>query len=228
MATPQVLSVAVCLYNDVTVLDYQGALDILGGVGFCCEKGFLPRSPKFVYDFKYLAKSLEPVQPIGSAPKVVPTMTYSEALDPEAKQFDIIIVPAGSMSGEIEQEAVMFLAKQSPGAKYVLTVCGGSAILAATGFLNGKRATTNKAGFKMIQAAFDKVNWVPKARWVVDGNIWTASGITAGFDMAHAFLSTIEGQDIATSIVNVLEYRPRLDPEDDEFAIIHGLVPLES
>lgn len=44
-----------------------------------------------------------------------------------------------------------FLNQQIPGARYVLSVCTGSWILAGTGILDGKRATTNKSGFKIVK-----------------------------------------------------------------------------
>ena len=58
----------------------------------------------------------------------------------------------------------------------------GSWVLSATGLLDGRRATTNKSWFKKIAEATTSHNiqWVPKARWVVDGKFWTASGVSAG------------------------------------------------
>lgn len=94
-----------------------------------------------------------------------------------------------------------FIRRQSPGAKYILTVCTGSLILARTGLLNGKRATTNKRAFRSVQVSLNNVvwgrfdgarlqeetedlpiAWVAKARWVAteDKKIWTGSGISAG------------------------------------------------
>jgi len=49
-----------------------------------------------------------------------------------------------------------FLKKQAPGARYILTVCSGSWIFAGTGFLNGKKATTNKSFFKRIVVRLKK------------------------------------------------------------------------
>ena len=63
-----------------------------------------------------------------------------------------------------------------------------------------------------------KVEWVPKARWVVDGNIWTSSGITAGMDLIYAFVEHVYGGKVAEDIANASEYERHVDPNDDPFA----------
>ena len=64
----------------------------------------------------------------------------------------------------------------------MLSVCTGAELLARAGLLTGKRATTAKDNFKRIEAETRDlgIHWVKKARWVVDGKIWTSSGVTAG------------------------------------------------
>lgn len=75
-----------------------------------------------------------------------------------------------------------WIKKQAAGTKYILSVCTGSQVLARAGVLEGKKATTNKHAFKLIVEETRDMNitWVAKARWVVDGNVWTSSGVTAG------------------------------------------------
>lgn len=75
--------------------------------------------------------------------------------------------------------AVQFVKDTYPKLRYLNTICTGSALLARTGILDGRRATSNKAFYKIVTAERPAVNWIPKARWVVDGNIYTSSGVSA-------------------------------------------------
>ena len=62
--------------------------------------------------------------------------------------------------------------------KYLMTVCTGAGIAARAGILDGKNATTNKAAWNETTALGPNVKWISHARWVVDGNIWTTSGVS--------------------------------------------------
>lgn len=74
-----------------------------------------------------------------------------------------------------------------------MTICTGSALLAKTGLLNDKYATSNKRSFEWVKISFDQVKWIEKARWVVDGKYYTSSGVSAGIDIALVFISDIQG-----------------------------------
>lgn len=63
-----------------------------------------------------------------------------------------------------------------------------------------------------------EVNWIRRARWVTDGNIWTSSGISAGIDMAYAFVEDQYGAKVADDIARVQEYVRNRDPTNDPFA----------
>ena len=62
------------------------------------------------------------------------------------------------------------------------------------------------------------VQWIPKARWVVDGNIWSSSGVAAGMDMTYAFIASEFSPDIAKQLANTMEYEPHTDPNWDPFS----------
>jgi len=145
-------------------------------------------------------------------------------------QYDIIWVPAGPFPtptdvSPVHPSEIEFIKAQAPGAKYVLSVCGGSAVLAKAGILKGRRATTNKAFFNIIKSMTLKedITWVAKARWVVDGNIWTSSGASAGSDMTLEFLNHLAGSKVV-SIIRGLNEVVELGQDDDPFAAFHGLI----
>ncbi|EJD03102.1 uncharacterized protein FOMMEDRAFT_28685 [Fomitiporia mediterranea MF3/22] len=107
----------------------------------------------------------------------------------------------------VHVDLLNFLKQEIPVARYVLSVCTGSWILAGTGVLDGKQATTNKFSFKSVKTS----------------HLRTSSGVTAGADMANAFLVHLVGEDVAKTIRGVVELSARAEDED-EFASVYGLL----
>jgi transcriptional regulator GlxA family with amidase domain len=70
----------------------------------------------------------------------------------------------------------------------------------------------------------DKVEWVAKARWVVDGNIWTSSGVAAGIDMVLAWVESVWGAEVADELADSSEYERNRDEGGDRFAERWGTV----
>ncbi|KAF7359068.1 Class I glutamine amidotransferase-like protein [Mycena sanguinolenta] len=230
---PETLSIAVCICQGVTLSDFIPNMEILGGLNNADHPvlgkgmGDVPYRLKF----EYLSPTMDPVVSIQGdcMPTVNPTTTYDAAMA-SGKQYDIIWVPAGpipdfeSGNNKLPEGLIPFIVRQAPKAKYVMSVCGGSAYLAFAGLLSGKKATTNKAFYRAIVGATPKdIQWVPKARWVVDGNVWTSSGVTAGCDMALAFTEHLAGPRAARHLRGAVELR-EATMEDDPFAEFHGLV----
>jgi transcriptional regulator GlxA family with amidase domain len=65
------------------------------------------------------------------------------------------------------------------------------------------------------------VRWIKKARWVRDGSIYTSSGVSAGIDMALAFVSELIGSDAAKRQSVEIEYLWNEDPDGDPFADLY-------
>ncbi|KAG8719158.1 hypothetical protein FRC08_003510 [Ceratobasidium sp. 394] len=178
--------------------------------------------PNAYFEVDYIAETHDPIVP-GGGPRILASKTIEEVA---SKQFDIILIPGGvTARPDMASKAVNeFIRKQAYQAKYVLTVCTGSWLLAGSGILDGKRATTNKFTFNEVKRnTSTAIDWVAKARWVVDGNIWTSSGVTSGQDMAFDFLKMVAGEEFATIAKNIVELRAA-NADDDEFAGVHGLI----
>ncbi|PXV58380.1 DJ-1/PfpI family protein [Dysgonomonas alginatilytica] len=132
---------------------------------------------------------------------------------------DVLFIPGG---GGIRKEVgnIEFLNKiksLAEKSRYILTVCTGSALLARTGLLDGKKATSNKRAFDWVKSNSDKVNWIQQARWVIDGKYYTSSGVSAGIDMALGFVSDCLGDEVAEQIAFRVEYNWQRDKLRDDF-----------
>lgn len=131
----------------------------------------------------------------------------------------VLLVPGGMGTRPLSQNAEFLekLAALAFPADFVLSVCTGSALLAASGVLEDRRATSNKMAFEWVRTTGD-AEWAEKARWVPDGRFYTSSGVSAGIDMALGFVSDRYGRELAEGIARRTEYIWNDDPENDPFA----------
>ncbi|KAG5636623.1 hypothetical protein H0H81_007391 [Sphagnurus paluster] len=177
-----------------------------------------------------IAESLDPVStrprtaPPGASDfdeSIVPTHTYDTA-----PPLDVLIVPGGrgTRDAVTVQRAIEFVGEIYPKLRYLITVCTGAGIAARAGVLDGRRATTNKKSWAGTIALRTQVHWVAHARWVVDGNIWSSSGVSAGLDVTFAFIAEVWGNQTAVDLANVLEYERHTNSSWDPFAELYGLV----
>ncbi|MEQ8654510.1 MAG: DJ-1/PfpI family protein [Kiloniellales bacterium] len=117
-----------------------------------------------------------------------------------------------------------WIIEASKNAEYVMAVCTGTVLLATTGLLDGRRATTNKKDYTATVHHGPRVDWVPQARWVEDGKFFTSSGVSAGMDMSLAVMEKLFGAQAAEAIAVGAEYAWHKDPNWDPFAKLAGLV----
>ncbi|KAK5993055.1 Isonitrile hydratase [Cladobotryum mycophilum] len=202
----------VALFPGFQALDLFGPLDILNIL-----------SASVPLELSLMSTSLDPVSTLleGFTPNstigqsIVPTHTYETA--PE--DIEVLIVPGGRGTRKLEltQPIVDYIKEAYPKLRFIFTVCTGSVLLARTGFLDGKKATSNKSAFEWVESQRPEVEWVRQARWVTDGNCWTSSGISAGVDMMYAFVADQYGLDKAKNIARLSEYVWNSDPNNDPF-----------
>ncbi|KAI0722582.1 class I glutamine amidotransferase-like protein [Earliella scabrosa] len=202
-------------------LDAFGPIEALHALAFRFRK----------LDLYVIGPSLDPVSTHASNPSwnmfgsnfgitVQPTHTFA---DPPS-DLEVLVVPGGGGALEAADSAPMieFVKRVYPKLKYLITVCNGASIPARAGVLDGKRATTNKSGWKLLTEMGPNVQWVKTARWVVDGNCWTSSGVSAGIDATLAWIASVYGEEMARQVAIWMEYERNADPSHDPFAEIWG------
>jgi putative intracellular protease/amidase len=192
--------VNVLLFDDFTTLDALGPVEVLSrlkdntGVTYASVSGGLVR---------------------GTGNAQIATVPLSEV-----KTFGIVLVPGGMGTRKLADDETFLgqLRSLCEKSEFVLSVCTGSALLAKAGVLEDRKATSNKMAWDWVIRQSRRVDWVRKARWVVDGKFYTSSGVTAGIDMALGFVSDRSGQDYAQKIASGLEYLWNSDRDTDPFA----------
>jgi cyclohexyl-isocyanide hydratase len=180
------------LFPDITQLDLTGPYEVLRQ---------MPGA-----EVHLVWKTRDPVRAAGGL-SILPTVTYADC-----PQLDLICVPGGSGMNPLltDGDTLDFLCRQAKGARYVTSVCTGALVLGAAGLLKGKRAATHW----MSRELLTKFGATPSdERVVIDGNVITGGGVTAGIDFALKVVAEIAGEDVARSIQLGIEYDP--DPPFD-------------
>jgi cyclohexyl-isocyanide hydratase len=148
-------------------------------------------------------KNMDPV-PTDMGVSLNPTRTFANAPD----NLDVLFVPGGFGTVEAMQdpEIIEFLARAGKTARYITSVCTGSAILGMAGLLDGYRAATHWGFYKPLEA----LGAIPShERVCIDRNRISGGGVTAGVDFGLTVIAEINGVRAAELTQLVLEYDPQ-------------------
>jgi transcriptional regulator GlxA family with amidase domain len=155
------------------------------------------RNPFTLYT---VAATTEPVR-ISAGMVLVPGHDLASAPPP-----DIVVVPAAD-TGKLAPEALQWLRRVHQDTAVTMSVCNGSFVLAQAGLLDGRTATAHHGGYVALRATFPEVTVVRGMRYVEDGRIATAGGLTSGIDLALRIVERYFGRDVARQTATELEYQ---------------------
>lgn len=147
------------------------------------------------------------------------TQIMTEPID-QADPSGILLIPGGQGTRPLvhDEDFTKNLEHAAEQAAFCLTVCTGSALLARTGLLDDRKATSNKIAFDWVKSVNPTVHWVEHARWVTDGKYYTSSGVSAGIDMTLGFIADQFGTEQASDIAHGIEYVWNNDKTKDPFS----------
>jgi transcriptional regulator GlxA family with amidase domain len=123
-----------------------------------------------------------------------------------AAAIDTFIVAGdpGLSDAAVSDDTVEFIRTAAIGARRTASVCMGAFMLAASGLLDGRRATTHWCWASRMKARYPAVRVDGDRIFVNDGGIWTSAGMTAGIDLALALIEEDLGRDIARTIARMM------------------------
>ncbi|KAF2738088.1 class I glutamine amidotransferase-like protein [Polyplosphaeria fusca] len=202
------------LYEHAQMTDLAG-LDILGNCSTKTVKMISEFDPRFKpylevsreMEFLYIASELKPT---WTTPEmyVTPTHTYDNA----PRDLDIILI-GGPDPSKAPPASFKFLQEASKQTKVIITTCTGGMWLAASGVLDGKKATTNRFALDMAKQFFPKVEW-QEARWVIEkghfegAEMWTAGGAGCGIDLVAKYARQTFDPKLVEVCLMGLDFKP--------------------
>ncbi len=145
-----------------------------------------------------VAESTNPVEFSGGL-KVVANYTFANAPAPK-----IIVIPAQSGQSKGMLDWIRTATKTTD---VTMSVCTGAFVLASTGLLSGKEATTHHGAYKTLAMKYPDITLKRGARFVEAGNLATSGGLSSGIDLALRVVERYFGQKAAVDTAYEMEYQ---------------------
>jgi transcriptional regulator GlxA family with amidase domain len=184
------ITTGILLFDDVEELDFAGPWEVLTTAR---------------QDGDVVVTVAEHDRPIRSAKglRVVPDHTFDTC-----PELDVLVVPGGQGTRRDDDDVlVKWLAGRAERATWVTSVCTGSFLLWKAGVARGRTVTTHWAVVDALRAKGD-ITVVDDRRWMVDGNLVTAAGVSAGIDMSLWLVGQLYGEEHARDVQHFIEYYP--------------------
>src|SRR5881296_490522 len=185
------IPVAFVISNGAQVIDFTGPWEVFQDV-------MVPGRTDHPFRLYTLSESTSPIHTSGGM-KIVPEYTFENAPAPK-----VIVIPAQSQPSEATLE---WIRKSTKSTDVTMSVCTGAFVLAKTGLLSGKAATTYHGAFVRFATQFPDIHLKRGARFVEDGNLATAGGLSSGIDLALRVVERYYGREVAQKTAYNLEYQ---------------------
>lgn len=178
--------VAILVFPGVQIIDYTGPYEVFGQAGY----------------HVFLVAEADTMIQTAMGMQIVPHYTFDNS--PPA---DIIVIPGGNVGQAQNNPKVLdWIKKGEPAAESVMSVCNGAYILAETGLLDGKEATTFASLIDGLRNRATKTKVVEDQRFVDNGKIVTTAGLSSGLDGSLHVVAKMMGLGRAQMIATNLEY----------------------
>lgn len=192
-------TIGIFLFDGVEVLDFAGPYEV-----FTTASRLYRRDNEHateLFGVVTVGRTGEPVRAHAGL-LLTPDHTFSSC-----PGVDVLVVPGGVVADELAQaEAVEWVASVATRTSITSSVCTGAFFLAAAHLLDGRRATTHWEDADDLRSRWPSVSVEEGARWIDEGGIVTAAGISAGIDMSLHLVERLAGRDLALRTAHHMDY----------------------
>ncbi len=185
------IPVAFLISDGAVVIDFTGPWEVFQDV-------MIPGRQEMPFRLYTVAETKKPIRTSGGM-QILPDYTIQNAPAPK-----VIVIPAQSAPTSALLE---WIRKSSKTTDVTLSVCTGAFVLAKTGLLNGKSATTYHGAFGRFAMQFPDIELKRGARYVENGSLATAGGLSSGIDLALHVVERYYGREVARKTAYNLEYQ---------------------
>lgn len=185
------IPVAFLISDGAVVIDFCGPWEVFHDV-------MIPGKEEMPFRLYTVAETKKSIRTAGGM-QIVPDYTIEDAPPPK-----VIVIPAQSAPNPAVLD---WIRKSSKATDVTMSVCTGAFVLAKTGLLNGKSATTYHGAFGRFATEFPNVQLKRGARFVENGNLATAGGLSSGIDLALRVVERYYGREVALKTAYDMEYQ---------------------
>jgi transcriptional regulator GlxA family with amidase domain len=188
--------VAILIHEGVELLDFSGPGEV-----------FAAADHRQAFDVYTVAASASEVTSQGFL-TIKPQYTFANCPPP-----DVVILPGGRTDVPLSDPAVINWIKQSSQkAEVVMSVCTGAFLLAKAGLLDGREATTHWSAIASLRQEAPKTTVLENRRFVDNGKVITAAGVSAGIDASLHVVDKLLGREAAAQTAHYMEYKWQVEP----------------
>ena len=161
--------------------------------------------------------------PLNGAVDVIPHYSMAE-FGAAGLQADVMVVPyISEIHGEANRPLLEWIAAHGEDGGTILSICAGAEVVAASGALEGHRATTIWSMVDALERQYPETEWVRDVRYVDDGSIISSAGVTSGIDATFYLLKREVGEAEAFAVAKALNYPHTRFMNDPAQPVEHGL-----
>jgi transcriptional regulator GlxA family with amidase domain len=205
------IPVAFVISDGAVIIDFCGPWEVFRDVNILGRQD----APFRLYT---VSDTTSPIH-AGGGMQIIPDYTFAKAPAPK-----VIVIPAQSKPSEAMLE---WIRRSSKNTDVTMSVCTGAFVLAKTGLLSGKSATTFHAAFNSFAMEFPNVQLKRGARFVENGNLASAGGLSSGIDLALRVVERYYGREVAQKTAYTMEYQGQgwMNPDSNQ---IYAAAPVST
>src|ERR1700730_12612987 len=185
------IPVAFLISDGAVVIDFCGPWEVF-------ENATNTATSEDAFSLYTVAETTQPVRASGGM-RIVPAHTLTTHPAPK-----IVVIPA---QNEPSAAVLEWIRKSTRDTDVTMSVCTGAFVLAKTGLLSGKAATTHHGSYEDFAKAFPDIRVKRGARFVEDGNLASAGGLSSGIDLSLRVVQRYFGIDAARKTASWMEYQ---------------------